>query len=450
MPRPSRSLAVLLALAGCSRSGEPQAPRPPPSPGVAAPAPDVWAPSTGVPLPPETPYARQWLVLLHASSTPGEGAEDLRALARTGLPSAPARLSTTAFRDLRPCLEVVVAQAFATRAEAVTYQARLREAGVAADVKYAGPLEEGREAREATCLAAVEARTALAESLSRRDAPRFVESHEGRTFMLLGESQESRVLEPLDARRSVWMAPAPEDPTGLFKVGERVDLYGAEGLVKADCAVKGFAWLNRGRPAVDYFLREPSPDAPGCGQAWTFAELDCRVRPGPPLFALPSGTPAPVFFQRDAAPDAERADQEARALRRSERYLALRLEGAQWAERRGEPLREEVDTVGFSQGERRVLFSVARLRVGEGHSECGIDFDQQATRGVVSAPGAAERVVSRADLAGEDVVGVLDLEDDGQVEWLLRETWPATTLRLVREDGREVAGAVVETCDSGC
>jgi len=449
MPRSPRPLALLLALAGCTQQGGREAPKPPPAP-ASAPAPEHPVPGGKAP-PPEVRYARMWLVIVHASATPGEGSEVLKALARTGLSAEPVRLSTTAFRDLRPCLELVVAKAFSGKAEAVAYQGRLLEAGVAAEVKHAGPLEAGREAREATCLAAVEAHAALVEGLKRREAPRFVESHVGRTFLLLGESQESLVLEPMDVRRSVWMASAREDPTGLFSLGDRVDLYGAEGPLREGCAVKGFTWINRGVPPVEFFLREPPPEEPGCGRVWAFAELDCAVKPGVPVFALPEGTKAPVFFQReDAAPGPEEAATEATALRRSARFATLRLEGSEQAERVGEPLREEVGSFGFSREERRVLFTVARLRVGEGHSVCGIDYDQQATRAVVRAPGERERVLPETGLVGEDVVGVLDLEGDGRVELLLRETWPAGTLRLVREDGTEVAGDVVENCDCGC
>ncbi|MET0405812.1 MAG: hypothetical protein ABW123_25550, partial [Cystobacter sp.] len=394
----------------------------------------------------EAPFARTWWVILHSSSEPGEGHEALAALARTGLPAEPRRLSTTAFSELRPCLEVVVARTFPGRAEALDYQARLREAGVVAEVRYAGSLDAGRLE---SCRAGQRARSLVVEGLRQRESPRFVESHAGRTFMLLGEGQESRVLDPVDARRGVWMAPVEEDPSGLFSRRDAVDVYGAQGPLRLGCPVKGFAWINRGVPSFDYFLREPPPESPGCGQAWAFAELDCEVPEDSWGFALPAGTRAPVFFAAHEVP-AELLARQEELLRASPRYAALRSEGALHGERVGEALEEEVSSFSYGSGDWRVLFSVARFRVGEGHSTCGMDYDQQLTRVVIVPPGAVERVLAEGALVGDEVVGVMDLEGDGRLELLLRGAWPEPWTRLVREDGSELAGAVVERCDSGC
>jgi hypothetical protein len=403
------------------------------------------------PLPPEAHYAKKWLVIVHSSSTPGEGSGVLEALKGTGLPAKPLRLATNAFRDLRPCLEVVVAKAFEERAEAEAFRKQLGEAGVEAYVKNAGPLEPERERKEAACRDGAEAHAARAEALNRRTVPRFVESHAGRTFMLLGEGRESVALEPVDARRSVWMAAAEEDPTGLFARGDTVDLYGATGALQAGCTVKGFAWINRGVPHFGYFQQEPPPEAPGCGRAWAFAELDCAGAPEAALtFALPAGTKAPVFFEASEGPSDEvRAAQE-EALRNSPRFTALRSEGFIQAEQVQERLSEEVRAFRYSSGDTHAVLTVARFRTGEGNSVCGTDYNQQVTRAVVLGPEGGERVLPVKELAGEDVVGVLDLEGDGTVELLVQESWPAQTVRLVREDGAEVAGAVVENCDCGC
>lgn len=455
MPRPSRLLVlVLLAVSGCteSRGREASEPAPTQAPAAAAPAagtPEVSTPRVAPP-PPEARYARKWLVIVHSSSTPGEGSGVLEALRRTGLPAEPVRLPTNAFRELRPCLEVVVAKVFAGKAEAEGFRKRLVAAGVVAYVKNAGRLEPERERKDATCLAEAEAQSARAEALNRRTVPRFVESHAGRAFMLLGEGTASVTLEPVDVRRSVWKAPVEEDPMGLFAKGDRVDLYGAAGLVQAGCAVTGFAWINRGVPHFGYFQQEPPPEAPGCGRPWVFAELDCAVAPGALAFALPAGTKAPVFFEAGDGPSAEVLAAQEEALRSSARFTALRAEGAIQAEQVQERLSEEVTASHYTSGDTHVVFTVAHFRTGEGNSACGGDYDQQVTRAVVLGPGGGERLLSREELAGEDVVGVLDLEGDGKVELLVQESWPSRAVRLLREDGAELAGAVVENCDCGC
>jgi hypothetical protein len=138
------------------------------------------------------------------------------------------------------------------------------------------------------------------------------------------------------------------------------------------------------------------------------------------------------------------------ALRRSPRFAALRSEGAIQAEQVQEELSQEVTTFSYGSGGRHAVFTVARFRTGEGNSLCGSDYNQQVTRAVVLEPGGAERPLPVKELAGDEVVGVLDLEGDGQVELLLQESWPALAVRLIREDGTEVAGAAVENCDCGC
>ncbi|WP_375771576.1 hypothetical protein NR798_11980 [Archangium gephyra] len=449
---PRLLVLVLLAVSGCTELRGCGASEPAPAP--AAPAPDAGTPEASTPSvappPPEARYAKKWLVIVHSSSTPGEGSGVLEALKRTGLPARPLRLSTNAFKELRPCLEVVVAKVFEARAEAEGFREQLSQAGVVAYVKNAGPLEPERERKAATCRAEAEAEAARAGALSRRMVPRFVESHAGRTFMLLGEGTTSVALEPVDVHRSVWMAPAEEDPTGLFTKGDTVDLYGAVGPVQAGCTVKGFAWINRGVPHFGYFQQEPPPEAPGCGRPWAFAELDCAVAPDAVAFALPAGTKAPVFFAPGEGPPAEVLAAEEAALRRSARFTALRSEGAVQAEQVQERLSEEVKSFRYASGATHAVFTVAHFRTGEGSSVCGSDYNQQVTRAVVLEPGGGERTLAAKELAGEDVVGVLDLEGDGKMELLVQEGWPSQAVRLLREDGSELAGAVVENCDCGC
>ena len=443
---PRLFLVLLLAVSGCQGfrgcgSSEP-------APVAAAAAPDASTPGVAPP-PPEARYARSWLVILHSSPTPGQGAEALEALKKSGLPAEPARLSSTAFRNLRPCLEVVVAKAFADKAAAEGFRQRLAEAGVEGYVKNAGPLDSERERKEATCRAEAEAAVARVGARKPEVEPRFVEVHAGRTFMLLGEDAGNEGLEPVDEGRRLWRAPAEKDPTGRFTVGDVVDLYGANGLVQSGCEVAGFAWLNRGVPHFSYAQQEPLPTEPGCGRAWAFAELDCAMTPSDLVFALPAGTKAPVFYALGDAPSDEvRAAQE-RALRSSPRFATLRSEGSIRAEDVQEKLAEDEKTARYSSGEHDVLFTVAHFVTGEGNAVCGWDYNEQLTRAVVRGPGG-ERVLSAKELNGDSVAAVLDLEGDGQVELLLNASWPTHRVRLIREDGSEVVWSEVENCDCGC
>ena len=454
MPRLQRLLLfVVLAVTGCQELRGCGASEPAP-PVTAAPAPVAPTPSVAPP-PPEARYARQWLVILHSLPTPGtrtEVVEVLAALAKTGLPAEPDRLPSNAFRNLRPCLEVVVARAFAEKAKAEEFQKRLAEAGVAAYVKNAGRLDPDRERKEATCRAEAQAAAARLEAQRREAAPHLVEVHDGRTFMLLGKVGSNAGLSPVDEGRRLWMAPAETDPTGQFAQGDTVDLYGVAGPLQPGCKVTGFAWINRGVPHFGYFQQEPLANEPGCGQPWAFAELDCGMTPSDLAFALPAGTKAPEFFTLGESLSAEEVAEQKSELQRLARFATLRAEGALRAEQVQDKLRQEVKGTRYSaeQAERQVVFAVARFVTGEGNSACGSDYNEQLTRAVVLGAGGEQRVLTASDLNGDEVAGVMDLEGDGQVELLLHATWPAQRVRLIREDGTELAGSKVDNCDCGC
>lgn len=446
MPRSSRLvLLVLVAFSGCRGLHGCGTSEPPASAvASAASAPDASTPGV-TPPPPEAAYAKTWLVILHSSPTPGEGAQALEALKKTGLPAEPRRLSSNAFRNLRPCLEVVVARAFPDKAGAEGFQKQLVAAGVDAYVKNAGALDPERENKEAACRA-----VATRASAPGRAVPRFVEVQAGRTFMLLGKAADESGLQPVDDSRSLWMGPASVDPSGFFAQGDAVDLYGASGLVQPGCKVTGFARINRGVPHFGYLQQQPPPTEPGCGQAWAFAELDCGMTPNDVVFALPAGTKAPEFYTPGDAPSEElRAEQDA-ALRKTARFVELSAEGHIEAEQVQEPLKEEVKASTFSQGERQVVLTKLHVYTGEGEGRCGRDYSAQVSRAVVRGPGVEARALSVKELDADEVVGVLDLEGDGRVELLLDQSWTGRHLRLVREDGTEVAGSEVEFCDSGC
>jgi hypothetical protein len=132
------------------------------------------------------------------------------------------------------------------------------------------------------------------------------------------------------------MAALKEDPTGSFKKGDAFEVYDAQGPIKVDCRVKGFASLNRGIPHFSYFQQAEAPGNPGCGKAWPVAELDCslmntRARESNLAFVLPRGSPAPRYLP--ASP---------RGASEAERTLAvLDLEGDGGVERL---TRDEGDT----------------------------------------------------------------------------------------------------------
>jgi len=327
------SLLVLLVLAGCGPKACGRS-----SPGAQAGAPDASvAAAPAAPEPPEARLAGKHFVIVHASPIPGQGEAVLERLRAAGLGAEARRLSSTPFSALRPCLEVVVAGAFSDGEAARGLVQRLSAAGVKSYLKNSGPLASDREQREADCRQ--QAEVLKAPPRVGASGPRFLDLRGERTFVLLSEGPQDTPGAPLrqvGEDRGFWMAALKEDPTGSFKKGDAFEVYDAQGPIKVDCRVKGFASLNRGIPHFSYFQQAEAPENPGCGKAWPVAELDCslmntRARESNLAFVLPRGSPAPRYLP--ASP---------RGASEAERTLAvLDLEGDGGVERL---TRDEGDT----------------------------------------------------------------------------------------------------------
>ncbi len=450
-------LLVVVLLVGC---GQVKAcGRSTPATGSSTPAPSG---TTEVPPPPaaepsEARFAGQYLVIVHASPTPGEGEPIVEKLRTAGLGAEVWRLSSTPFAALRPCLEVVVAGAFSRKEEALALAGRLSELGVENYLKHAGVLAKDRERREATCRQQEAARAVVASAGG--SGPRFVELRGPRTFVLLSHEPRATpgaVLRPVSGDRGFWLAPLGEDPTGALQEGSAFDLYDGKGALKTGCRVKGFASINRGIPHFSYFQRPEEPQTPGCGSPWPVAELDCSLagtramEEHAVVFALPGGSPAPRYFARaDALPEPVKANQEA-ALRALPAFEKTRAEGAAHAQEQGMPLKESLELRVFPASERQVVVGLVRFHTGDGSASCGgPDFSATVSRVVAVGERGQETPVG-GGLDGERILAVMDLEGDGRVELLTRDPVDPTRVALVREDGAPLAASFVPNCDCGC
>jgi|GEM_PF-1505084 len=453
------SVLSLVLLAGCGSKGcgssaSSSAPVPP-----AAPAPTASAPRPAAPESPEARFAKKFLVIVHSSPTPGEGQELIDKMRAAGLGADVQRLASTPYASLRPCLEVVVAGAFADKDAALALSRKLDGAGVKNYLKNAGALAQDRERREVDCREQAQVQAAAAARTETAADPRFVDLRGPRTFVLLtSEPQDTpgAELRPQGGDRGFWMAALQKDPTGSYKPGDTFDVYDKAGLVTSGCRVKGFASLNRGVPHFGYFQQTEEPDQPGCGDAWPVAELDCSLvgtramNQDSPVFALPGGRPAPKYFPLESAlPEPLKGSQEA-ALKAEPEFAKTREEGEVHAKEQGLPLEESVVFSSASMGNRRLVVGIARFVTGEGHTACGgPDFAASVSR--VRAVGEDGQETSMGNvLDGESIVSVMDLEGDGQVELLTRDPADPQRMAIVREDGTPRAASFLPNCDCGC
>jgi len=446
---------VLRVLAGCAQRACAR-----PSPGARAPAPAALPPPgaapPAAPEPPEARLAGKHFVIVHSSPLPGEGEPLLERLRAEGLGAEARRLSSTPFGSLRPCLELVVAGAFSDAEQARALVQRLSVAGVKSYLKSAGPLARDWEQREADCRQ--QAEVWKAPPRVGASGPRFLDLRGERTFVLLSEGPQDTPGAPLrqvGEDRGFWMAALGEDPTGTFKKGQAFEVYDAQGPIKVDCRVKGFASLHRGIAHFSYFQQLEAPKEPGCGKTWPVAELDCslmntRVRESLLAFVLPRGSPVPRYYARvEPLPEPLKAAQE-QALRALPAYAKVHAQAQAHAREQGAPLSESLELRAFSAQGRQVVVGVARFQTGLGHPGCGgPDYRDTVSRAVALSGDGRESPVGGA-LDGESLLAVLDLEDDGAVELLTRSPRDTSQVALVREHGSRVTASFLPQCDTNC
>ncbi|WP_224240342.1 hypothetical protein [Hyalangium gracile] len=408
----------------------------------------------------EADFASKYLVIVHSSPMPGEGKDVIEKLGAAGLGSGVKRLSSTPFASLKPCLEVVVAGAFAEKEAAIALAGRLKQAGVKHYLKNAGALAQDRARREADCQRQLQAQAAVAARAGSPGEPRLMDLRGPQSFVLLSSEPKDTpgaTLRQVGEDRGFWMATLREDPNGAFQKGATVDVYDRQGLLKSGCRVKGFASLNRGIPHFGYFQDAEPPKEPGCGGAWPVAELDCSLvetramQSDAIAFVLPGGAPAPRYFARsDSLPEPLRASQEA-ALRALPAFAKTRAEGESHAREQGLPLQESVEFRVFSAAGRQVVVGLAHFYTGEGNDVCGgPDFTATVSRVAVVVEGGQESLVA-GEVKGESVQAVIDLEGDGRVELLTLDSGDSQgRTAIVREDGSPLAASYLANCDCGC
>ncbi|WP_163867907.1 hypothetical protein [Myxococcus eversor] len=104
------------------------------------------------PAPSEQRFAKRFLVILAAEPELGPQDElQARISKQADMKTDFARLSSTDFAGLKPCLQILVANSFASKAEAQAYGGKLKALGVTASVRPAGEYVGGDAARKKQC-----------------------------------------------------------------------------------------------------------------------------------------------------------------------------------------------------------------------------------------------------------------------------------------------------------
>jgi hypothetical protein len=454
-------LSLFCVLPACSGQGA--APAKKTEPAASAPASVAAKPAAPVAVPASAPvvdgapYGDQWLVILSSSKELGKIPEGQQILeTKPELGAKVVRLSSTQFKGLMPCYEIVVAKAFADRKEAAAYSAKLRELGVDNYAKNAGKFIGEQPEVEAYCR---EEREPEATSCG---ALRWVTDRPGQTWMEI--EVDALVLEratasapperPLDPGYESWAAPLTAKTLGPYTVGQKYKLYDASSGNAASCSIKGFVSGTLGTPHFGYLQQAQEegkpPTAPGCGEAKLYAELDCGGAKGD--FALLETEKAPVIYvdQGEQTRDTKALVAVRKALEASEEYKTKLADATAEAKAKGQPLQTIISLQAFRRPDRGVFVMKITLQTGEGYIECGGEDLREELVGVVEqAPGGVGKVLfplQSIDYA--EIDAVLDLEGDGALELL--QTGFIDSRSIHRLDGSEACETSIPFCDCGC
>jgi hypothetical protein len=416
------------------------------------------APSSAPSIPAGNPkdFDQQWLVLLSSKAETGFVPENLDRLTPE-LGAQPVRLSSTQFKKLMPCYEIVVAKAFSERKEAAAFAKSLQERGIEAYAKHAGAYLGEQSQMEAYC------QDLRAPSPEGCGELRFVLSRAGLHLLdlklapelrdrVLGE--KSPALKASDDSFTVWTGPLSAQSIGPYTKGQSLYALSKQGKATS-CTIKGFVAGKIGTPHFGYFQdeegnpRQTPPEVPGCGEERVYASLDCQEKEI--VFALPSSAKAPRSYAEDGAvrPALERELQT--LLETGAAFDEVKRASQEEARAKGQALTELREYRRFSQGSRTLYLLHTTFQTGEGFIECGGEDLRAEVYGVAvqeKPGGPLSALVLARSLGYVELLSLVDLETDGAIEFV--GTGFPDVLQIQRSDGSDACELEIPFCDCGC
>lgn len=433
-------MSLLFALAACTSIDA----GPAPAPVAVAPVPAAPPPAPADPIPTRSGkgYSDHWLVILSSKKELAHLPDGAKALLAEPPPIEAdlARLSSTEFKALQPCFEIVVAKAFSDRKEAVAYSKQLTALGIDNYAKHAGRWVGEQPRVDAYC------RGERTDSeLTCPSGAVLAESHAGEHFLRidLDPAVSGPALASAPALKSIsetaWIAPLPAKSLGSHSVGDTWVTSAATGPTLT-CRIWRFVAATRGTPHFGWYEGERAE--PGCGEPIVMAELTCD---GADDIVLASRSP----FEK-AQPGGEISDDESDARTAIEvadaeaRWNAYRQSAHDQAG--PEPVTEAYTFERLTAGGRVLVAIRGRWTTGEGNAECGgTDVDTQAW--VLVDPAKRAIVAGPIDAYGMMQVVPFDLGSDGAWEVWARD-WNGTA-RILDGD-RALCTNDLPYCDCPC
>lgn len=383
-------------------------------------------------------FSDRWLIILSSNKELGVQPKAVDQLAIAGVETKIAVLSSTEFKALMPCYEIVTAHSFTGRKAAVAYSRKLTKLGIDNYPRFAGKWVGAQPRVEAYC-------RGDREPVEFDECPSklgFVERVDARTFVRLRVDPivENRVIDAAGAPRRLdrgsWIAPLGAHKIEGVEVGDAYSVIDGSGRNTA-CKVEAFAVLTLGEPHFG------SADAttPTCGSAALFAELDCASDRA--ILAI-RGTSTPSRFVRQPASN-EDIVRGRKALDASEAHTAIRKRAEGEAKAQGEALKAKLTPTVFVLGSRRLLTLQLDYTTRDGRDMCGADDVNVRVIGLVDVSAEAPVVLRAFSQVTGEVVDVLDI--GGKVTLSLK-AWPDR--RWLEQAGKTVCEIENAYCDCPC
>jgi hypothetical protein len=401
-------------------------------------------------------YSQKWIVILGSFTDPGEVPGGISKLARhPDLFEQVARISSTRFKGLMPCYQVVIAGAFATRKEARAHWKRLKKLGVKSYFKNAGKWVKQQPGVEAYCERRGKKSRGACGGLH------WVEKHAKRIFMKLQVDDvvaerikaKTGASRPLDASLDVWGAPVRNKVVGVYRKGAGYQVFEADRSQTATtCTIGRFHLLTRGTPHFGWYQEfqqsKKKPMKPGCGSPELFAELSCSEELDRPQLAVARGESPLKVYERGSKLSPEVVAALEKVFRQSGSYPQSHKQAEKEAGERKEKLVEEFGLSVYRQGTRTVVLAKVLLKTGQGETACGAEDVRVDMVGLAELKDA--RILHPLEAVDESTIqGVVSTGAKGDL-YLLEQLFPNT--RRLKPLGHDRHGCeiTIDFCDCGC
>lgn len=335
------------------------------------------------------------------------------------------RISSSEYRGLKPCQNVVIADSFTLKHEALAAEILLQKAGISTQVRNTGVYVGENSTLDEYC-------TQKPPQNSCQDL-HFVLNYAGQSWMKLDYSlpQPLSNPKPLEGRQT-WITQLSSSQLGNYNKGNTYTVYNPTlGKRLGKASIKSFAALTRGHPHNYYLsLQEDSkPTEPGCGEPEAFAKLSIETITKDPGIALPTNSKPPkLFVPKGPLADVVLEAQAKRVMQESEAFREELGKAQALANIQNEPLQMLVDLELF-EGTENLLLIKGVLLTNDGSQLCP---PQDVKVNLVAVYDINKENNDRLILGTQklpfikingSVEAILDLNADNSLELMIK-SWP--------------------------